>query len=228
MAGSRFGIPAPRESRAISGRKSFGHSCRHNLLMHCDENQVVLCGSTGPLEQTIVDGRPHEALLRHKEGQGIPVRVRSVPVRDEFGAIAGAAECFEERSFRAVERRCPHLPAGASLDEVTQIPDRHAALAGFSAALQEFGASQVPFGVLSIAVDNLDHLRHVNGCPAANAVLYVVAQTLTGGTRPDDLVGCWREDRSAALVAGSRFTRKLYLDSLKMLFDLFNRSRRKV
>jgi len=186
------------------GQEVIGHLCHDNLLMHCDENQV-LCASTGPLEQTIQDGRPHEAniFLRHKEGQRVPVRVRSVAVRDEFGAIVGAAECFEERSFRAAETRCPHLPADATLDEVTQIPDRQAALAGFIAALQEFAVSQVSFGVLSIAIDNLDHLRQVYGCPAVSAVLYAVAQTLTGGTRPDDLVGRWREYRFTALVAGS-------------------------
>jgi diguanylate cyclase (GGDEF)-like protein/PAS domain S-box-containing protein len=186
------------------GQEVIGHFSHDNLLLHCDENQV-LCGAAGPLEQTILDGRPRDAniFLRHKEGQRIPVRVRSVPVRDEFGALVGAAECFEERSFRAAETRCPHLPADASLDELTQIPDRQAVLAGFSAGLQEFAVSQVSFGVLTIAIDNLDHVRHVDGCPAVNAVLYAVAQTLRGGTRPDDLVGRWREDRFTALVAGS-------------------------
>jgi diguanylate cyclase (GGDEF)-like protein len=67
--------------------------------------------------------------------------------------------------------------------------------------LEEFAASQAPFGVLSIAIDNLDHVRHVDGCQAANQVLYAAAQTLAGGTRPEDLVGRWRADRFAALVA---------------------------
>src|SRR5580700_3879906 len=186
------------------GQEVIGHFSHDNLLLHCDENQV-LCGAAGPLEQTILDGRPRDAniFLQHKEGQRIPVRVRSVPVRDEFGALVGAAECFEERSFRAAETRCPHLPADASLDELTQIPDRQAVLDGFSAGLQEFAVSQVSFGALSIAIDNLDHLRQVDGCPAVNAVLYAVAQTLRSGTRPDDLVGRWRDDRFTALVAGS-------------------------
>jgi diguanylate cyclase (GGDEF)-like protein/PAS domain S-box-containing protein len=186
------------------GQEVIGHFCHASLLLQCDENQV-LCGAADPLEKTILDGRPRDAniFLQHKEGQRIPVRVRSVPVRDEFGALVGAAECFEERSFRAAETRCPHLPAAASLDELTQIPDRQAVLAGFSAGLQEFAASQVPFGVLTIGIDNLEHVRQVDGCPAVNAVLYAVAQTLRGGTRPDDLVGRWREDRFTALVAGS-------------------------
>ncbi|MGC9950466.1 MAG: diguanylate cyclase [Bryobacteraceae bacterium] len=180
-----------------------GHFCPDNLLMHCDENQLALCGSACPLAQTMQDGRAREAniFLRHKEGQRVPVRVRSVPVRDEFGVIIGAAECFEERSFRAVEKRCPHLRGEVWLDDVTEIPDRRTTLAALDAVREAFAGSQVPFGVLSIAVDNLDHLRRTSGCQAVNTVFYAVAQTLSGGTRPDDLVGRWREDRFLALVA---------------------------
>jgi diguanylate cyclase (GGDEF)-like protein/PAS domain S-box-containing protein len=186
------------------GQEVIGHLCPDNLLMHCDENQVALCGGGCPLALTMQDGRPRESniFLRHKEGQRIPVRVRSMPVRDEFGIIIGAAECFEERSFRTAEMRYPRLRGcQVSLDDVTGVPDRQSTLAGLAAALQEFAVSQAPFGVLLIAIDNPDHLRRVCGYQAVNQVLYAAAQTLASGTRPDDLVGRWREDRFLTLAA---------------------------
>jgi diguanylate cyclase (GGDEF)-like protein/PAS domain S-box-containing protein len=185
------------------GQEVVGRFCHDNLLMHCDENQVALCGCDCPLARAMQDGRAQEAsvFLRHKEGQRVPVRVKAVALRDESGAVIGAAEFFEERSFRATEMRCPHLRGHISLDDVTEIPDRQATLAGLGSALEEATTSEIPFGVLSIAVDNLDHLRHVYGCQAVNAVLYAAAQTLASGTRPEDLVGNWREDRFAVLVA---------------------------
>lgn len=185
------------------GQEVIGHFCHNNLLMHCDENQIVLCGSACPLARTMHDGDPREAglFLRHKDGQRISVRVRSVPIRDEFGAIVGAAEFFEERSHRAQEMRGPNRWEDVSLDKVTDIPDRRATLAVLEAAIERFAGSQDSFGVLSIAVDNLDHVRHVYSCQAVNEVLYAAAQTLEGGTRPEDLVGRWREDRFVALVA---------------------------
>src|ERR1017187_5872152 len=185
------------------GQEVVGRFCHDNLLMHCDENQVALCGCDCPLARAMQDGRAQEAsvFLRHKEGQRVPVRVKAVPLRDEAGAVIGAAEFFEERSFRATEMRCPHLRGDVSLDDVTEIPDGPATLAALGIALDEFAASQVPFGVLSIAIDNPDHVRHVYGCQAVNQVLYAAAQTLSSGSRPDDLVGRWREDRFAALVA---------------------------
>jgi diguanylate cyclase (GGDEF)-like protein/PAS domain S-box-containing protein len=185
------------------GQEVIGHFCHDNLLMHCDEDQVALCGAACPLSRSMQDGRPRESniFLRHKEGQRVPVRVHAVPLRDEFGVIIGAAEFFEERLVRATEMQCPHLKGDISLDKVTEIPDRQATLAGLGSALEEATTSEIPFGVLSIAVDNLDHLRHVYGCQAVNAVLYAAAQTLASGTRPEDLVGNWREDRFAVLVA---------------------------
>ncbi len=184
------------------GQEVIGHFCPDNLLMHCDENGVELCGCACPLAQTMQDGRPGEAniFLRHKEGQRVPVHVRSIPVRDEFGVIIGAAECFEKRSSRHTDTRASKAVPHLCLDEVTEIPDERAILAGLGEAVERFTASQVPFGVLAIGVDHLDHLRRVYGCQAINAVFHAVAQTLSAGTRPDDLVGRWREDRFAALV----------------------------
>lgn len=184
------------------GQEVIGRSCHDNLLMHCDENQRALCGCACPLAQTMQDGRNREAdiFLRHKEGQRVPVRVRSMAVRDEFGVIIGAAECFEERSFRAAETRSRHVRTGIVLDNVTEIPDRQATLTCIGAALENLAAREDSFGVLAIAVDNLDHLQHVYGRQAVNEVMYAAAQTLSIGTRPDDLVGRWREDRFAALV----------------------------
>jgi len=185
------------------GQEVTGRFCHDNLLMHCDESQVALCGCECPLARAMQDGRAREAnvFLRHREGQRVPVHVSAAPLRDEFGVVIGAMEFFEERPFRATEMRCPHLRGDASLDDVAEIPDSRATLTALSAAIEEFGASQAAFGVLSIAIDNLDHLRHVYGCQALNAVVYAAAQTLSAGTRPEDLVGRWKEDRFAALVA---------------------------
>ena len=100
------------------GQEVVGRFCHDNLLMHCDENQVALCGCDCPLARAMQDGRAQEAsvFLRHKDGQRVPVRVKAVPLRDESGAVIGAAEFFEERSFRATEMRCPHLRGDVSLD----------------------------------------------------------------------------------------------------------------
>jgi len=179
-----------------------GHFCQNDLLMHCDDTGKSLCGCACPLLETIQDGRPREAniYLRHKQGHRVPVLVRSIPLRDEFGAVIGSAEVFEESACRFEENRTPDSAKRVSLDRATDIPDREVVLAGVSAALEAFAASAAAFGVLSVAVDHLDHLRHVYGCQAIREIYYATAQTLLAGTRPEDLVGRLKEDRFTVLV----------------------------
>lgn len=180
-----------------------GRSCPDNLLMHCDETNPVLCGAGCPLLQTIHDGRAREAdvFLRHKDGQRIPVRVRAVPLRGEDDAIIGVVESFDERIvFHAADAGGPVLALVHCVDELTHVPDRRATLARLQAALADFETSRNSFGVLSIAIDNLDHLRHVDGCNAVRTVLYATAQTLLRNLDQGDLTGRWSEERFVAIV----------------------------
>lgn len=194
------------EAERITGylaQEVIGRLCHQNLLMHCDENQRILCGCACPLAESMQDGRPREVhvFLRHKEGQRVPVRVRAMPIRDEFGAVIGSAEYFEEWSPQPAG--LSPARTGDSLDEVTGVPDRQAMQAIVQARLEAFAASPTPFGLLCVAIDGLDHLRHVRGWQAATAVLRAAAQTLSGDVRPGDLVGRWEEEGLAALIGCS-------------------------
>jgi diguanylate cyclase (GGDEF)-like protein/PAS domain S-box-containing protein len=184
------------------GQEVIGHFCHDDLLMHCDENHAELCGAASPLVQTIQDGRPREAgvFLCHKDGQRVPVGVRTLPIRDEFGAIIAFGEFFEERTSRAAETRPHRVSAGVAHDDDTELPDRQAMLAGFQTALEQFAVSGKPFGVLCIAIDSLEHLRQFDGCQAVKTVLYATGQTISAATRPTDMVGRWEEERFAALI----------------------------
>ncbi|HLY16255.1 MAG TPA: PAS domain-containing protein [Bryobacteraceae bacterium] len=185
------------------GQEVIGRFCQDNLLVHCDENLANLCGSACPLANTMHDGRPRAAsvFLRHKDGRRIPVRVRAVPIRDDFGAIVGSAEFFEERLSRETEIRARRASAGMTLDDTTELPDRHAVLGALGSALEEFATSQVPFGILCLAIDNPAHLRQFDGRQAVKAVLYAAGQTISATLRPSDMVGRWQEERFMALIA---------------------------
>jgi PAS domain S-box-containing protein/diguanylate cyclase (GGDEF)-like protein len=187
------------------GQEVIGHFCPDNILMHCDPDEVLLCGSGCPMVRTMQDGRPTEAnlFLRHKDGQRVPVRVRTVPIRDEFGAIIGSAEFFDRRPFLARTESDRRKAAGNSMDEATDLPDHAAMLASFQAALATLGESRKTFGVLFIAIDNVERLRHVDGWQAVHEVLYAVAQTLAASLRQADVVGRWEEERFLALIACS-------------------------
>jgi PAS domain S-box-containing protein/diguanylate cyclase (GGDEF)-like protein len=181
-----------------------GRCCAEGLLMHCDQRNAILCGDACPLDATMRDGVPREmdVYLLHKDGQRVPVRIQALPLRDENGAVIGAAECFDVRVVlpAAVVAECG--AEGLSIDGVTELPDRGALLAQLPATLENFEESRIPFGVLSVAIDNLEGLLQKNGRHAVEAVMYATGQTLRANVGPNDMVGRWSADRFVAVLTG--------------------------
>lgn len=181
-----------------------GRACSDNLLMHCDADFTILCGDRCPLHSAMLDGTPQEAdvLLRHKDGQRIPVRVRAVPLRNSDGEIVGAAESFDERVLLPEGELQPNSHAvHDQLDRNTGVLDHHSIQSHLAAYILDFTEYHVPFVVLSIAVDKLDEFRESHGARAAETILSVVARTLARNVHREDLVGRWSRNRFVALVA---------------------------
>ena len=181
-----------------------GRCCRDDLLVHCDENNTILCGEACPLLETLSDGKPRVAdvFLRHKSGQRVPVRVRAIPVREPGGTIIGAAEVFDERVLLPETDEHPNSEAVHDLaDPLTGIPDQESMRRHVEGWLLDFADSHIPFALLMIAIDGLDELRHSLGAGAAEAVQRVAARTVSGNLRPSDVAGCWSEDRFAVILA---------------------------
>ncbi len=180
-----------------------GRSCFDNLLMHCDEHSTLLCGLSCPLQETMRDGKAcyADVFLRHKDGQRIPVRVRAVPVRNEDGAIIGAAESFDERVLLPEGDTHPNNRAvHDQTDGLTGILDEHSIQSHLSASLLDYTEFHVPFCILTMAIDKLDEFRESHGKRAEEAILSVVARTLSRNLHPDDRIGKWSGSRFLVIV----------------------------
>ena len=182
-----------------------GRSCFDNLLAHCDENNALLCGDDCPLVDAMRDGKAHESsvYLRHKSGHRVPVRVRAVPLRDAQGSIVGIAESFEERVVQLGADVLVHahsLPD--SRDAISGLLDRESTLSHLNAAVEDFQADRIPFGVIALAIDRLDEFQEAHGRIAAESMLNAAARTLAGSVGPADAVGRWSENRFIAIITG--------------------------
>lgn len=178
-----------------------GHLCNENLLMDCDQDCNILCASNCPLENTIRGGRPLHAdlFLLHKEGQRLPVQVSAVPLRNETGACIGSAEFFKQRSF-AVEGIRDRRKPNYSRHAVTGLLERAAMQEMLAAAVHGFSRGEAAFGILQIALDDLERLRHIDGRQAVNAMMYACGQTIAGSIRPSDAVAFWQDGHFLALI----------------------------
>ncbi|PWT98124.1 MAG: hypothetical protein C5B51_30065 [Terriglobia bacterium] len=181
-----------------------GRFCQDNLLMHCDENDQVLCGNGCPLLETIHDGKPREAVvfLRHKEGHRIPVRVRAVVVRNAEGTVVGASESFEEcHAASGCGLHSAALKVENHADAGTGVSDRASTESYLRAFLADFAEQGGAFSVLNIRVDELEQFRSAHGPQAVQRILHAVATTLRRNLRDNDVVGHWAEERFLAILA---------------------------
>jgi diguanylate cyclase (GGDEF)-like protein/PAS domain S-box-containing protein len=180
-----------------------GRCGRDKILVHDGECNSGLCTPSCPLAGTLEDGKIREAAveIRHRSGHRIPVWLRAVPVRNEAGAIVGAAECFDERGFapEVVLRECEH-PVHTCLNEVTGLPLEEHTRSRVNEQIAAFAEETVPFSVLSIEIDRMDHFRTACGREAALSVLRVVAQTLKDTLRSSDFLGHWPGQRFLAVL----------------------------
>jgi len=187
-----------RGAEQISGflsQEVIGRSCRDEILVHCDANNITLCGDHCPLLETMRNGRPSsaEVFLRHKSGQRIPVNIRALPIKDSKGIIVGAAEYFEEpRVSGFCERRCSDT--ANRLDEVTGLPSDGASEKALEQHLLLFKEHHLAFSVFRVHVDRLGHFTANHGKDAGGQLRRVVAQTLRNALRPEDFVGSWAEN----------------------------------
>jgi diguanylate cyclase (GGDEF)-like protein/PAS domain S-box-containing protein len=180
-----------------------GRAFRDNILPHCNNQGCVACGATCPFTRTLHEGKPQEAKmqLRHKEGHPVHVLMRVAPIRDSHGSVIGISESFDEQRFGSDRDRNRHtLAAHGCMDETTDIPNHEFTQFRLSENFASFARYHLPFGVIAIRVDRLEHLRAAYGKQAGDAVLRVVAQTMKNAFRPSDFLGRWTEDQFLTIL----------------------------
>ena len=171
-----------------------GRACSDNLLMHVDAEGHSLCQSRCPLAATMDDGQSREAdvFLHHRDGQRVPVLVRTSPIRNSQGQIIGGIEVFDDNSARmSMHAEIESLRKLALVDPLTEVGNRRRveiALASRHAELERYGW---PFGVLLADVDHFKAFNDRHGHATGDRVLRMVAQTLAANVRPYDVVGRW-------------------------------------
>jgi two-component system cell cycle response regulator len=180
-----------------------GRSCRDNILLQCNDQGCLACGATCPISRTLHEGKPQEAKmqLRHKEGHPVHVLMRLAPLRDPHSSIIGIVESFDEQKFASEWDRNRHtLAAHGCMDETSGVPNHEFTQFHLTKNLASFARYRLPFGVIAIQVDRLQHFRAAYGRPAGDAIVSVVAQTLKNAFRPTDFLGRWADDQFLAIL----------------------------
>ena len=180
-----------------------GAFCRDQTVAADSHEKNVLSEAAAALSQVMRDGKPNvmDVSLRHKAGHRIFVRLRAVPIRNSHGSIIGAAETIEEDLAASDwDRRQNRLAGYGCLDPLTGALGQRFVLSHLRETLAMYGDYHVPFSVVLVEIDRLDHLRATYGAAVIAAVLRVVAHTLENSLRPTDFVGRYGDTGFVAIL----------------------------
>ncbi len=215
-----------RGAQTITGwapRDVIGRACPEGVLRHVDAEGNELCRNGCPISAVLDDGMSHRAdlFLHHKAGHRVPVRVQAVAVRDAAGAIVGAVEVFTDQTERMEAiRRVEELTEIVFLDPLTGIGNRRYAEVVLEEKMAELTRYGFRFGVLFVDVDRFKEVNDTHGHDVGDAVLKMVAATLSRSARSLDFVGRWGGEEFVVLLANvTDFNLPLVADRARRLVE---------
>lgn len=199
-----------------------GHS--YEQVMQCQhENQKTSESNPGsPFTRILQEGKATAVgvYLRHKRGHSVPTLMRMAPVRNQHGSILAIAASFDPQASRSQrEHSQRNLLPLAGLDVSTGVANHNFTLFHLREHLASFAEYQIPFGIIRVQADGMDHFCAAYGREAGDAIALVIAQTLSNSFRPSDFVGRWGEDEFVVILAncGNTGVRSVYERARKIL-----------
>jgi diguanylate cyclase (GGDEF)-like protein len=124
-----------------------------------------------------------------------------VPIRDGHGTVIGAAESIDADPWAFdANRRETKLANYGCLDEETGVLSFGYIHTHLRENLITFAEHRMPFSVLCVQIDSMEHFRAAYGAAAVSAVMRVVAQTVESSLRPTDFVGHLAENEFLAIL----------------------------
>ena len=182
-----------------------GRDCLSNILPHCDKTKSQPCPPHCPIDLAIRSAQPVEGtgFVHHKDGHRLQLLVTAVPIHNAHGSIIGVAKSFDDRRLPIdPEHREETSKLSGWVDEVTGLPNHAMMRSHLSGSLARLVELHVPFAIVHVRVDGLDHFRSNFGQRAATSILRAISQTLENALWRTDRVGRWTDDRLLIILNG--------------------------
>ncbi len=182
-------------AEAITGYQAsevIGQYCYDNILRHIDQDGDLLCHHGCPLQDSIHSNKTNEASvsLHHKAGHRIPVRVKTLPFKDEKTGRYMAVELFQEVSkMMDTHEENKALKRELEMDALTEIFNRRFIDYQLSLAVHEHDTFKTTLALLFIDIDHFKNINDTYGHDVGDEVLKSLAKTLALNVRQSDYVG---------------------------------------
>jgi len=174
--------------------EAVGAMCSDNLLRHVDEKGRELCIDGCPMAAAMEDCRPMEGeiFLHHKDGHRVPVAVHASPIMGKAGKAIGSIEIFTDRSERSdLLAELQTLKKEVLTDPLTGLGNRRFAEMSAEAAIREFEADGMEFGLIILDIDHFKNVNDEYGHTIGDRVLRMIGWTLANAVRRRDAAIRW-------------------------------------
>jgi diguanylate cyclase (GGDEF)-like protein len=196
-------VGAAAAARGRGAGTGGGIGCGGLVAGYSDGWKMVGQTPSGPEDDGIAE-RPTLVGMRHRQGHTVPAMLRKFALNDSAGAVKASV-----LRFYPVEE-ADALPHGESAGDAAIERSQADMEDRLDAAHHQWAANGVPFGVLWIAVDQVQGLRKTHGGEACEGTMRTVEQTLLRRLRPGEILGRWGDDeflvlareRTAELLSG--------------------------
>ncbi len=212
---------AAEQMTGHSAADVIGLNCAQGPLQHVDMVNLPMCEKNCPLACCIETGKDQEKLVfaLHKDGQRIPVLVKTSVIYDTDGKISGAVEIFSDASeLLQIREMNKELLRQTHLDVLTGVPNKQAFLDAMDREWFRFKRYNTPFSLLAIDIDYFRQLNDAYGRATGDAVLQWLVKQLRSSLRRADILGRVGGDKFMVLLSFSN--RKSTLKVARMVQEM--------
>lgn len=168
--------------------------CFSNILQHIDSDGKKLCIDGCPLHDTLNTGNvnQNEVYLHHKNGQRIPISVKTIPLYDDHNNVVAAVEVFTDTRYNKEKyEENKELKKLLELDPLTQVYSRRYLDFYLAKAMEEHHNFDTSIGILFVDIDHFKNVNDTYGHNIGDQILKMISGTMKANLRQDDIVGRW-------------------------------------
>ena len=212
------------EITGFSKEEVIGKHCYDNILQHVDDQGTNLCLDGCPLHATMEDGKKREVnvYLHHKDGQRVPVTIRTVPLKNEKNEIVGAAELFLKNiKMISLEEKINELKQENHRDKLTEINNRNYLEKILAEIIKRDDINKDNIAFCFLDVDDFKYINDNYGHLVGDRILAMIANTLKNNLRDADKAFRWGGDEFALIlfdINNNKYLKNL-LERIRLLIN---------